>query len=322
MFKLYSNVEVQDQPHTNHLYTLNTELFSVEVEPADRSRYRAHAETAALGALTLARVTTNGAVVSRKNEQFQDPNFKRFTLMYVLEGDIVVSHHLGTSNMKTGEFTLLDNSHPRKMLVYDHVKLFLISVPSQVLQRYIPVPEAVLGQTLFAGGSDKDDSLFMPLLRLWEPLKQGCLRDFAPSISDRFLGSIARVYNGQFPALGSTAVRRVTEAKQWVESGLGNPDLSVEAIAEGMGVSSRYLRGLFHGTEKLSHYILRRRLEESASQLADIANQYSSITAIALRCGFNSPAHYSRAFRKHYGQTPRSYRKQFTAAGGKDERGA
>jgi AraC-like DNA-binding protein len=319
MFKLYSNVEVQDQPHTNHLYTLNTELFSVAVEPADRSTYRAQAETAALGALTLARVSSNGAVVSRKNEEFQDPNFKRFSLMYVMEGDVVVSHHLGTSAMKTGEFTLLDNSQPRKMLVYDRVKLFLISVPSQVLQRYIPVPEAVLGQTLQALGSDKEDSLFMPLIRLWEPLKQGHLRDFAPSISDRFLGSIARVYNGHFPTLGSTAVRRVTEAKQWVESSLSNPELSVEAIAEGMGVSSRYLRGLFHGTEKLSHYILRRRLEESASQLGDIANQYSSITAIALRCGFNSPAHYSRAFRKHYGQTPRSYRKQFTGAGGKDD---
>jgi len=33
-------------------------------------------------------------------------------------------------------------------------------------------------------------------------------------------------------------------------------------------------------------------------------------TAIALRCGFNSPAHYSRAFRKHFGQTPRGWRKQ------------
>jgi AraC family transcriptional activator of tynA and feaB len=309
VFKLYSNTEVKDQQHTNHLYTLNTELFSVEVEPADRSRYRAHAETAALGALTLARITTNGAVVSRKNEQFLDPNFKRFSLMYVIEGDIVISHHIGTSTLKTGEFTLLDNSHPRKMLVYDHVKMFLISVPSQVLQRYIPVPEAVLGQTLQAG-IDHADTLFQPLLRLWDPLKQGCLRDFAPSISDRFLGSVARVYNGHFPALGSTAVRRVTEAKQWVEASLANPDLSVESIATGMGVSSRYLRGLFHGTEKLSHYILRRRLEESASQLADIANQYVSITAIALRCGFNSPAHYSRAFRKHFGQTPRAWRKQ------------
>ncbi len=309
MFKLYSNVEVKDQQHTNHLHTLNTELFSVEVEPADRARYRAHAETTALGALTLARITTNGAVVSRKNEQFLDPNFKRFSLMYVIEGDIVISHHLGTSTLKMGEFTLLDNSHSRKMLVYDHVKMFLISVPSQVLQRYIPVPEAVLGQTLQAG-MDDSDTLFHPLLRLWDPLKQGCLRDFAPSISDRFLGSVARAYNSHFPALGSTAVRRVTEAKQWVEAGLGNPDLSVESIATGMGVSSRYLRGLFHSTEKLSHYILRRRLEESASQLADIANQYISITAIALRCGFNSPAHYSRAFRKHFGQTPRAWRKQ------------
>ena len=51
--KFYSNVAVKELPHTNHLYTLNTESFSIEVEPNDRERYQAHAETAALGALTL-----------------------------------------------------------------------------------------------------------------------------------------------------------------------------------------------------------------------------------------------------------------------------
>lgn len=310
--KFYSNVEVQDPPHTNQLYTLNTESFCIEVEPADRQHYRARAETAALGALTLARIITNGAVVSRKNEEFLDPGHKRFSFVYVVEGDLVISHHLGISVLKAGEFTLMDNSHSRKMFVYNQVSLFLVSVPCQVLQRYLPIPEAMEGSTmqLPRESSTGTDTVFAPLLALWEQLKQGSLREFAPSISEKFLDMLAHAYSCHFPHFSSTAVRRINEAKQLIEAQLGNPDLSVEAIASCMNISSRYLRGLFHGTEKLSCYILRRRLEESAFQLGSVTQLHCSITAIAFRCGFNSAAHFSRAFHKHFGQTPREFRKQ------------
>lgn len=310
--KFYSNLAVQDPPHTSQHYTLNTESFSVEVEPVDRKHYRAHAETAALGALTLARIDSNGAVVSRKNEEFHDPGHKRFSFIYIIEGDVVISHHLGVSVLKAGEFSLMDNSHPRKMFVYNQVSLFIVSVPCQVLQRYLPIPEAMEGQNM-QPPRDADangDLVFAPLLSLWEQLKQGNLREFAPSISEKFLDMLAHLYSSQFPHFSSTAVRRINEAKQLIEAQLSNPELSVESVASCMNISSRYLRGLFHGTEKLSVYILRRRLEESAFQLGSITQQHSSITAIAFRCGFNSAAHFSRAFHKHFGQTPREFRKQ------------
>ncbi|MES2604997.1 MAG: helix-turn-helix domain-containing protein [Pseudomonadota bacterium] len=308
--KFYSNQEVQDLPHTNHLYTLNTESFCIEVDPVDRKSYRAGAETAALGALTLACITTTGAVVSRKNEEFIDPAHKRFSLVYAIEGEVVISHHLGMSVLKAGEFTLMDNSHPRKMLVYNRVSLFLVSVPCQVLQRYFPMPEAVEGQTMQSPrGNAGNELAFSPLLELWEQIKSGSLREFAPSISENFLSSISRLYAACFPDLSSTAIRRIMEAKQLIEAQLGNPELTVEAIATSMGVTSRYLRSLYHGSEKLSHYILRRRLEESACQLNNVMRQHSSITAIAFQFGFNSAAHFSRAFRKHFGYTPRDFRK-------------
>jgi AraC-like DNA-binding protein len=307
MFKNYSNRDAQDLSQARQAYSLDTDLFSVEVEPTNRQHYRADAETAALGALNLALVTTNGAVVSRKHEMCTDENFKRYSLLHVLEGDVVVSHPLGISALKAGDFTLLDNSLDRKMLVYDRVKLLLVNVPCQVLQRYIAMPEVVVAQTLHIDETE-GDAIFLPILRLWEPLKQGSLREFAPSISDRFLRGIAHAYSGRLPPLGNTAIRRVTEAKQFVEANLSNPELSIETVATEMGVSSRYLRGLFQHTEKLSHYILRRRLEESASQLGDASNRYVSITAIALRCGFNSPSHFSRSFLACFGHTPRKWR--------------
>jgi AraC-like DNA-binding protein len=91
---------------------------------------------------------------------------------------------------------------------------------------------------------------------------------------------------------------------------LGNPELTVESLAASLAVSSRYLREVFSQTEKISHYILRRRLEECANQLANSLHRHTSITAIAFQYGFNSTAHFSRTFRKQYGVTPREYRKR------------
>ena len=311
--KLYSNVEVLDQPHSNHLYTLNTESFCIEVDPLDEKSYRATAEVAALGALTIARIDTNGAVVSRKNEVEQEEAFKRFSFVFAIQGDLVISHHLGMNSLKAGEFTMMDNTHPRTMFVYNQVSLLLVSVPRQVLQRYIPVPEEVESQVLGSStgsGDIRGDELFTPVLSIWEHMKKGSLREFAPAISENLLSNIAVAYSRHFRQQSSKTLRRIAEARQLIEAQLSNPELTVEGLAAAMNVSSRYLRGLFHGTEKLSHYILRRRLEESANQLGSVLHQNRSITSIAFQCGFSNTAHFSRAFRKLYAMTPRDYRRQ------------
>ncbi|MFZ9584435.1 MAG: helix-turn-helix domain-containing protein [Pseudohongiellaceae bacterium] len=303
---------MQTHPQSNHRYKLDNEVFSVEIEPADQKHYQASHEIAVLGALTLARVSTNGAVISRKNEDYAELGHKRFSFLYIEDGDMVLSHRLGTSLMKTGDFTLMDNSHQRKMFVYERVVLFIVSVPYEALQRYLPVPEVVEAQIMTAPqpGQESAQVIFSPLLNMWDQLRRGSLREFAPAISERLLTSLAKLYSSQFPGLGTTAVRRVVEAKQIIEAQLSSPDLSVESIAASMRVSSRYLRALFRDSEKLSHYILRRRLEESANLLRNAAQQFTSITTIAFRCGFNSAAHFSRVFHKHFGVTPSGFRRR------------
>jgi AraC family transcriptional activator of tynA and feaB len=294
----------------NQPYTLDTDSFSIEVDPIERTSYQGVAETASFGALTLARVDTSAAVVRRNPDTETEPDFRRFSFIFVIKGSLNIGHHLGMSKLKAGEFILLDNSHPRTMFVYDQVSLLLVNLPRQMLLRYVPVPEELEALVLSDRQSDRREPLFAPLLLLWDHLRKGALRDFAPDISDEFLLSIARSYAAYCKQQGSVRGRRITEACQYIEAQLGNPELTVESIARGLGVCTRYIRFLFKDTEKPSQYILRRRLEESANQLTNVLNQNLSIATIAYRCGFNSAAHFSRAFHGHYGTTPRDYRRK------------
>src|SRR5690606_10928541 len=251
------------------------------------------------------------AVVKRRNDASAANIALRYSLLVAIDGDMMISHHLGMSELKSGEFILMDNLHPRTLFVYNQVSLLIISIPEQVLQRYIPMPQDVEAQKMVIASENGAVklSLFEQVLSLWEPIKKGLLREFAPVISDNLLSSLALVYSRHFMLERTRSARRIIQVRQMIEEQLNNPELTVELLAKNLGISSRYLRGLFASSEKLSHYILRRRLEESANQLGNALHQNVSITSIAFQCGFNNAAHFSRAFKKHFALTPREYRR-------------
>jgi AraC family transcriptional regulator, positive regulator of tynA and feaB len=303
--KFYSSDSTRSSPHSTHLYTVDTDAFTVDVDPIDQPSYRAMAEVAAFGPLTIAKVETTASVVTR-NPDPPNGKGKRYSIIVAVNGNIKLSHHLGMSELTTGEFILMDNMRPRTMFIYEQVSLLIISVPEQVLRRFIPLPDEVEAQKMVTLEMPKP--FYEPLIVLWEGIKKNQLAEFAPALSEKLLGNVSELYSAFATCAGGRVSKRVAQVKQAIEEQLGDPELTVESLAASLGVSSRYLRDLFSQTEKLSHYILRRRLEECANQLANALHQSISITAIAFQYGFNSTAHFSRTFRKHYGLTPREYR--------------
>ncbi|MFE4861207.1 helix-turn-helix domain-containing protein [Streptomyces sp. NPDC056670] len=94
-----------------------------------------------------------------------------------------------------------------------------------------------------------------------------------------------------------------------IDRNLGDPALGPEAIAKEHHISVRYLHRLFEaeGTT-VSRLIQRRRLEMCARELTRGDGAGPPVSSVAQRWGFVSPSHFSRAFRKTYGITPRQWR--------------
>ena len=82
--------------------------------------------------------------------------------------------------------------------------------------------------------------------------------------------------------------------------------ISVPFLSELCGVSEQYLRRLFQAEFGYSPaiYIRLLRLEYAKSLLE--TNEYS-VTDIAMLSGFNSPAYFSREFKKEYGVSPKAF---------------
>ncbi len=103
---------------------------------------------------------------------------------------------------------------------------------------------------------------------------------------------------------------------QSIETLLSDPDLSPARVAEAHGVSLRYMQKLFTAEgNSFSNYVRSRRLERCRADLISPQHAQLSISEICFRWGFNSSAHFSRAFREQYGTSPREYR----SAGGRVE---
>jgi AraC-like DNA-binding protein len=206
----------------------------------------------------------------------------------------------------------MDNNQPRKMFVYKSVRLLLVCVAHELLQRFIPAPEEVLAQVMTDPSGEGGQSLFASLLALWEPLTKGELADFSPGIGEQVLQDIGTVFASQGIARSRSrhALRLSLRVRQYIEANFGDSSLTSEAIASEFKISSRYLRSLFQGGERLTQHIQRRRIEESARLLTSPQHRFASITDIAYKCGFNSSTHFARCFRSQFHETARDFRQR------------
>src|SRR5690606_20873599 len=231
------------------------------------------------------------------SENFTHPDFKRYSFLAVLEGEMILSYHHGVTEVKAGQFLFVDNTYPRSMFVQKSIRLLIISLPGLVLKRYFAEPQQQEGILLGTASPvpPGQDWPFSLILNSWDKIRQGAMRDFAPILSDRLLRQLSEAYARHFNQNSNKRATRISQAKALIEEKLCDLHLSVETLAREMNISSRYLRMLFSPTEKISHYILRRRLEESAQQLAAASCQSLSISEIAYNCGFSTVAHFCRS---------------------------
>lgn len=99
---------------------------------------------------------------------------------------------------------------------------------------------------------------------------------------------------------------RVSRVIGLMEQNMAKPML-ITAIARQLEINERQLERIFVQFTGLSpaHYYRRIRLQFGCWLLV---NTKAAITSIALDCGFSDNAHFTRCFRKEFGQAPSHYR--------------
>ena len=98
----------------------------------------------------------------------------------------------------------------------------------------------------------------------------------------------------------------VSKAETWMREHLGDP-VDVVQIARAASVSPRHLSRLWRHcfNETILDHLWKLRLERAGEMLASTG---FGIAEIGYQCGFQSPFHFSRRIRVHFGCSPRELR--------------
>lgn len=90
---------------------------------------------------------------------------------------------------------------------------------------------------------------------------------------------------------------------------LGDPTLTVGSLARDAGLSLRQLHRVFEDEGATpGRWLWLQRLERCRTDLASRPDM--SVSEIAFRWGFSDAAHFSRAFRRRFGLSPREWRRR------------
>lgn len=131
---------------------------------------------------------------------------------------------------------------------------------------------------------------------------------------DDYSGWCLRVVHTMFEEAGKTSEKNrrneVEKAISYVEKNYMKK-ISLDEVAEYVSVSKTYFCGLFKKEvgQSFSLYVLDYRLER-ACELLRMSDK--EIYNIAYDTGFQSQNYFTNIFKKHYGMTPKEYRRQFS----------
>jgi AraC-like DNA-binding protein len=102
---------------------------------------------------------------------------------------------------------------------------------------------------------------------------------------------------------------RLQAIKRYLADHLGEPGLSVGAVATHHRITPRYVQRLFEseGTT-FSEFVLNHRLALVYRMLADPRYARWSVSTIALKAGFGDVSYFNRRFRGLYGASPTHFR--------------
>lgn len=234
-------------------------------------------------------------------------------LWFVKRGRLVVSNQCGNSIAEAGDFVITRSMtpffiecQPDEEGVHD---VLHVTIPTHIVRNFIP-DDVQTGFSISAEGRGFIIAEHI-LTDIFED--EGELADeTARLLVDSALSVLSyaiKARNVSGPARQTVSDRRLQDVLRFIEVHLSDPNLSTKMVAQGCGISPRYLSFLLrlHGTS-FSALVWEQRLKKAKLWLSSSKPNDVSISEIAYSVGFKSPAHFSRMFKRVFSMNPREYR--------------
>lgn len=290
--------------------------FSLDLRFPGSRDFSASLGAWSMGPVSVSRNIANGLLYKRHERHLQNEREESFLITVPELAEIRFEQDGKDVRCKPGGFVIERSHLPYEFSHHEPAALWVLKIPSAVLRGRISRPERLA--TLRFDATRSVGALFVDTLRLaGERISE--MDEQARTMMGRHLIELLamaiesddRVLTGH-----SSSVRNghLLRCEQFIRTRLDDMRLTPQMIADGCGISLRYLHQIFEGEGlTVCAYIRDQRLSICDAALRD-PNCRKSISEIAYQWGFADQAQFSRNYRGRFGCTPSEARASSRAA--------
>jgi AraC-like DNA-binding protein len=215
-----------------------------------------------------------------------------------------------TAVLHPGDFALYDSTRPYELRFDDDFQQYVLMLPGPTLRSQLRDARGSTARRV--AGASGAGHLMIEMIRtlaadiaVLEPAAAAAVAQGVEHIVVAGLSSLA-----DRPAPEPSLAARRAEVKAAALARLGDPDLSVAALAGQLHTSVSTLHRAFAGEPaSITEWIWARRLDAVRADLCDPALRHRTIGDLAFARGFSDASHFSRAFKTRFGVTARELRR-------------
>ncbi|BAK67235.1 MULTISPECIES: helix-turn-helix domain-containing protein [Sphingobium] len=231
---------------------------------------------------------------------------QHLTLMLQTDGSMVAFQRQRHCELGPGDICFIDERQPFRLIGTGCSQFMLLRMPRMLALNRFPELEHLVA-TIISCRDPGTQLLAQTLIHLLHVANE--LREAQQNAAMNAIIHMLGATSGLACDL-ETVHWRVQKALDFIEMNLPSPDLSAEQVARAQHISRRRLDQLMRDALGLSitGQIWNRRLQRAADDLRDPRWANAPISQIAFANGFEDPAHFARAFKRRFEETPGQWR--------------
>jgi AraC-like DNA-binding protein len=289
---------------------VNESFVPLRVTSPRPEQFRGMIRGASVDEVHLTDLRATGHMVERTPELIARGDRAYFKVSVMLAGSCLLIQDNRETVLSPGDLAVYDTSRPYSLVFDEDFRSTILMFP----QSLITLPPEMVGQLT---------AVRIPGAKGLGAIATGYLTQVVANL-DRFSGTTgARLGNTALDLIATVLTHELgldetgsdphrtllRQIHDYIDHHLASTDLDPNTIAAAHFISTRHLHGLFQeeGTT-VSTWIRMRRLERCRRDLVDPALADRSVAAVAARWGFVDAAHFSRAFKAAFDQSPSEFR--------------
>ena len=220
-----------------------------------------------------------------------------------IEFDIKKFDTSGFNKGSFKEFIINGKSQDIESYIEEYIEKMYGQLKSLIFRQYV-IMDAFIESEKFLGNVDDKEELGN---------KFGSMEAFDEAVTDintvkqYFLKLLEYMIDKRDQISGRQYSFLLKKAKDFVEKNYMDPEISLNSVAEYIGLSPTYFSTVFKQEAGMNFidYLTKTRIDEAKRLLRSTDKRISDI---AMEVGYRDQHYFSSSFKKYQGDTPKSYR--------------